>query len=137
VALVCPGFTEARTVAWSLDTEAIYGCRLLPVFWDSNPGLLKEQPVLLNTESFLHALDWPAVSMLQQDPSAHVYWESIDCIVERTTPNKENDAAYIPVHVMCQLPISCSLITPLLCPGTGSDMARIYSCTCAHYLFTS
>ena len=88
--------------------------------------------------SVLHMLNWPGRTMLQQDPSAHVYWESIDCIGERrTTPNKENDAAYIPLHVTCQLLISCSLITPLLCPGMGSDLARIYSCTCAHYLFTS
>jgi hypothetical protein len=25
----------------------------------------------------LRALDWPAVTTLQQDPSAHVYWESL------------------------------------------------------------
>ena len=86
---------------------------------------------------FLHALNWPGRMTLQQDPSAHIYWESIDCTGERRTTNKENDAAYIPLHVTCQLLISCSLITPLLRPGMGSDLARIYSCTCAHYLFTS
>ena len=75
--------------------------------------------------------------MLQQDPSAHVYWESIDCIGERRTLNKENDAAYIPLHVTCQLLISCSLITPLLHPEMDSDLAQIYSSTCAHCLFTS
>jgi hypothetical protein len=85
----------------------------------------------------LHVLNWPGRMMLQQDPSAHVYWESIDCIGERRTTNKENDAAYILLHVTCQLLIRCSRITPLLRPGMGSDMARIYSCTCAHYLFTS
>ena len=63
--------------------------------------------------------------MLQQDPSAHVYWEIIDCIGERRrTPNEENDAAYISLHVTCQLLISCSLITPLLRPGMGSNLAR-------------
>jgi hypothetical protein len=87
---------------------------------------------------FLRALNWPGRTTLQQDPSVYVYWESIDCIGERRrTPNKENDAAYIPLHVTCQLLISCSLIIPLLSPGMGSDLARIYSCTCAHYLFTS
>jgi hypothetical protein len=28
-----------------------YSCELPCEFWDSNPGLIKEQPVLLNTES--------------------------------------------------------------------------------------
>jgi hypothetical protein len=89
-------------------------------------------------EGILHALNWPGRTTLQQDLSAHIYWESIDCIgKKRTTTNKENDAAYIPLHVTCQLLISCSLITPLLRPGMGSDLAQIYSCTCAHYLFTS
>jgi hypothetical protein len=77
----------------------------------------KEQKV------FLHVLNWPGRTMLQQDPSAHVYWESIDFTGERRTTNKENDAAYIPLHVTCQLLISCSLINPLLRPGMGSDLA--------------
>jgi hypothetical protein len=73
----------------------------------------------------LHALNWPGRTTLQQDPSAHVYWESIDCIGERATPNKENDAAYIPFHVTCQLLISCSLITLLLRPGMSSDLVTL------------
>jgi hypothetical protein len=33
---------------------------------------------------FLRALDWPGRTTLQQDPSAHVYWESL--IVEAKRP---------------------------------------------------
>jgi hypothetical protein len=32
----------------------------------------------------LRALDWPGRTMLQQDPSAHVYWKSL--IVEAKRP---------------------------------------------------
>ena len=59
------------------------------------------------------------------------------CFIRRKTPNLENGLAYIPLHTACQHLICCSPITSLLCPRMGSDLARIYSCTCAHYLFTS
>jgi hypothetical protein len=36
----------------------------------------------------LRALDWPAVTTLQQDPSAHVYWESLIAEAKRP-PNPE------------------------------------------------
>jgi hypothetical protein len=38
--------------------------------------------------SLLCALDWPAVTTLQQDPSAHVYWESV--IAEAKRPRAHN-----------------------------------------------
>jgi hypothetical protein len=37
---------------------------------------------------FLCMPDWPAVTTLQQDPSAHVYWESL--IVEAKRPQAQN-----------------------------------------------
>jgi hypothetical protein len=37
---------------------------------------------------FLRAPDWPAVTTLQQDPSAHVYWESL--IAEAKRPLAQN-----------------------------------------------
>jgi hypothetical protein len=37
--------------AWSLDTVSTYHCELKPEFRYSDPGFLKEQPMLLNTES--------------------------------------------------------------------------------------
>jgi hypothetical protein len=36
----------------------------------------------------LRTPDWPAVTMLQQDPSAHVYWESLIAEVKR--PRAQN-----------------------------------------------
>jgi hypothetical protein len=42
---------------------------------------------------FSHALDWPGRTTLQQDPSAHVYWESL--IVEAKDPKPRTGAAYI------------------------------------------
>ena len=39
-------------------------------------------------ESFLRALDWPGRTTLQQDPSAHVYWESL--IVEAKRLRAQN-----------------------------------------------
>ena len=36
----------------------------------------------------LRAPDWPAVTTLQQDPSAHVYWESL--IAEAKRPRAQN-----------------------------------------------
>jgi hypothetical protein len=36
---------------------------------------MKERFVEIDT--VLRAQDWPAVTTLQQDPSAHVYWESL------------------------------------------------------------
>jgi hypothetical protein len=36
----------------------------------------------------LRTPDWPAVRTLQQDPSAHVYWESL--IVEAKRPRAQN-----------------------------------------------
>jgi hypothetical protein len=38
--------------------------------------------------TLLHAPDWPAITMLQQDPSAHVYWESLIAEVKR--PQAQN-----------------------------------------------
>jgi hypothetical protein len=38
--------------------------------------------------SLLRALDWPGRTTLQQDPSAHVYWESL--IVEAKRPRAQN-----------------------------------------------
>ena len=37
---------------------------------------------------FLHAPDWPARTTLQQDPSAHIYWESL--IAEAKRPQAQN-----------------------------------------------
>jgi hypothetical protein len=37
---------------------------------------------------YLHTLDWPAITTLQQDPSAHVYWESL--IAEAKRPRAQN-----------------------------------------------
>jgi hypothetical protein len=37
---------------------------------------------------FLRALDWPGRTTLQQDPSAHIYWESL--IVEAKRPRAQN-----------------------------------------------
>jgi hypothetical protein len=36
----------------------------------------------------LRTFDWPGRTMLQQDPSAHVYWESL--IVEAKRPRAQN-----------------------------------------------
>jgi hypothetical protein len=44
--------------------------------------------VLITTVIFLRALDWPGRTTLQQDPSAHVYWESL--IVEAKRPRAQN-----------------------------------------------
>jgi hypothetical protein len=38
--------------------------------------------------SVLRVPDWPAVKMLQQDPSAHIYWESL--IAEAKRPRAQN-----------------------------------------------
>jgi hypothetical protein len=40
------------------------------------------------TQNILCAPDWPAVTTLQQDPSAHVYWESL--IAETKRPRAQN-----------------------------------------------
>jgi hypothetical protein len=40
------------------------------------------------TTFILRALDWPGRTTLQQDPSAHVYWESL--IVEAKRPRAQN-----------------------------------------------
>jgi hypothetical protein len=47
-------------------------------------------PIFLNyISNVLHALNWPGRTTLQQDPSAHVYWESIDCEGKRRTRTRK------------------------------------------------
>jgi hypothetical protein len=46
--------------------------------------------------------DWPAVTTLQQDPSAHVYWESLIAEVKR--PEPRTGAAYIDLGEACLTP---------------------------------
>jgi hypothetical protein len=46
--------------------------------------------------------DSPARMMPQQDPSAHVYWESL--IVEGKDPEPRNGAAYIGLGEACLTP---------------------------------
>jgi hypothetical protein len=64
--------------------------------------------------------------------------QSFYCFNLRKTPNPENGAAYYSLQrdvsapdVAWQHLISCSPITPLLCPEMGSDWAWTHSCTCA------
>jgi hypothetical protein len=51
---------------------------------------------------FLLALDWPGRTTLQQDPSAHVYWESL--IVEAKRPQPRTGAAFIGLGEACLTP---------------------------------
>jgi hypothetical protein len=51
-ALWVQGSQRQEEGAWSLNIGATYGCELPHEFWDSNPGLLKEQALLSNTEPF-------------------------------------------------------------------------------------
>jgi hypothetical protein len=71
-----------------------------PQLWETDITFLSEKvhflewmtKSLLETRfldtTFLRAPDWPAVTTLPQDPSAHVYWESL--IVEAKRPRAQN-----------------------------------------------
>jgi hypothetical protein len=52
------------------------------------PDVPSSSPGTHLLEVVLHATDWPAVTTLQQDPSAHVYWESL--IAEAKRPRAQN-----------------------------------------------
>jgi hypothetical protein len=56
---------------------------------------------------------------------------------EEEDPKHQKGAAYIHLSVACPHLIGCFPRASSPRPGMGSDLARIYSCTCAHYLFTS
>jgi hypothetical protein len=53
-------------------------------------------------ETLLRALHWPGRTKLQQDPSAHVYWESL--IVEAKDPEPRTGAAFIGLGGACLTP---------------------------------
>jgi hypothetical protein len=75
--------------------------------------------------------------MPQQDPSAHVYWESLIAEAKKT-PNPSTGAAYIglgeaclhPIgyafntSFTCPHPIGYAFSTSFTCPGPGSDSAK-------------
>jgi hypothetical protein len=54
-------------------------------YWFWSP---EEQLRLSTRRGLLRGLDWPGRTTLQQDPSAHVYWESL--IVEAKRPRAQN-----------------------------------------------
>jgi hypothetical protein len=56
---------------------------------------------------------------------------------EEEDPKHQKGTAYIHLSVACPHLIGCFPRASSLRPGMGSDLARIYFCTCAHYLFTS
>jgi hypothetical protein len=61
---------------------------------------LAQRPFIHNSIwQLLRALDWPGRTTLQQDPSAHVYWESL--IVEAKDPEPRTGAAYIGLGEAC------------------------------------
>ena len=51
----------------------------------------------------LRALDWPGRTTLQQDPSAHVYWERLIAEAKRD-PKPRTGAAYIGLGEACLTP---------------------------------
>lgn len=55
---MCAVYLAGRPVchmcAWSHVTGVTDGCELLWGCWESNPGFLQDQPVLLTPEPFLH-----------------------------------------------------------------------------------
>jgi hypothetical protein len=52
--------------------------------------------------TILRALDWPGRTTLQQDPSAHIYWESL--IVEAKDFEPRTSAAFIGLGGACLTP---------------------------------
>jgi hypothetical protein len=65
----------------------------------SFPPLLSSFSSSVPLLPLLHALDWPGRTTLQQDPSAHVYWESL--IVEAKDPEPRTGTAYIGLGEAC------------------------------------
>ncbi|EDL37693.1 mCG1046327, partial [Mus musculus] len=71
----------------------------------------------------------------KSDPSAATLLHQFQH--EEEDPKHQKGTAYISLSVACPHLIGCSPRASSPRPGMGSDLARIYSCTCAHYLFTS
>jgi hypothetical protein len=57
--------------------------------------------------------------MPQQDPSAHVYWESLITEAKRPEPQK-----WSCLGVTCPYLIGYATSTSLICVGPGSDLAK-------------
>jgi hypothetical protein len=64
------------------------GCEPPRGCMELSSGPLEEQPVHLISEPFLRTPDSPARTTLQQDLSAHVYWERL--IAEAKRPQAQN-----------------------------------------------
>jgi hypothetical protein len=63
-------------------------CSLLSMLLISFKAVIGPASFYIFNSSFLRVPDWPAVTTLQQDPSAHVYWESL--IAEAKRPWAQN-----------------------------------------------
>jgi hypothetical protein len=79
----------------------------------------------------LRALDWPGRTTLQQDPSAHVYWESL--IVEAKDPEPRTGAAYIGLGEACLTSdwltcLSKRTFTAYVCVVASSSQLPLCNC---------
>ena len=91
---------------------------------------------------FLRTLDWPGRTTLQQDPSAHVYWESL--IVEAKDPEPRTGAAYIGLGEACLTSdwLTClgkRTFTAYVCVVASSSQLPLCNChsaTASHTLLS-
>jgi hypothetical protein len=72
---------------WTWAGPSLCGVGVATIY-QGTQELGPERPLNWDDLAGLGAPDWPAVTMLQQDPSAHVYWESL--IAEAKRPQAQN-----------------------------------------------